>query len=322
MSIILDALRRGRGRQTPEPNPNAAQTDAVLQTLGYGRFNPTTPFNRIKRVLAIARARHRLGDCAVGRGHLDHSGVLVARVAARGCERASNARRQHPASAGTALPRRPGAPIAPAVRTLCRRARRREPPVAPDAPAPAQPRAPTRARATVAPPAAASRSSRTPSRPSHPSHLCTRSRGRAEFHARQCAAAAPTAPTGAPSRTRCQRRPARAAHGHDRRRSFQPRHDVSAARRVRERARQLPAGAAARRSQRRSAQQSRRPLSRQGTVRRCHPAFSAGDRHQPRLRARAQQSRRRVSESAEARYGRHPVSRGARASIRRTSSRW
>ena len=43
MSIILDALRRGRGRQTPEPNPNAAQTDAVLQTLGYGKFNPDHP---------------------------------------------------------------------------------------------------------------------------------------------------------------------------------------------------------------------------------------------------------------------------------------
>src|SRR5687768_15075647 len=53
MSIILDALRRGRGRPTPVPNPNAAQTDAVLQTLGYGRFNPATPLNRIKRLLGI-----------------------------------------------------------------------------------------------------------------------------------------------------------------------------------------------------------------------------------------------------------------------------
>ena len=38
MSIILDALRRGRARPPPGPNPNAAQTDAVLQTLGYGRL--------------------------------------------------------------------------------------------------------------------------------------------------------------------------------------------------------------------------------------------------------------------------------------------
>ena len=51
MSIILDALRRGRESQGPAPNPNASQTDAVLQTLGYGRSNPTTPLNRVKRVL-------------------------------------------------------------------------------------------------------------------------------------------------------------------------------------------------------------------------------------------------------------------------------
>src|SRR5688500_10015750 len=53
MSIILDALRRGRGRSAPGPNPNAAQTDAVLHTLGYGRFNPSTPFNRLKRLLGF-----------------------------------------------------------------------------------------------------------------------------------------------------------------------------------------------------------------------------------------------------------------------------
>ncbi len=52
MSIILDALRRERGQQTPGPNPNAAQTDAVLHTLGYGRFKPNTPLNRLKRVVA------------------------------------------------------------------------------------------------------------------------------------------------------------------------------------------------------------------------------------------------------------------------------
>jgi Tfp pilus assembly protein PilF len=53
MSIILDALRRGRGAQAPGPNPNAAQTDAVLQTLGYGRFSPATPLNRLKRALVV-----------------------------------------------------------------------------------------------------------------------------------------------------------------------------------------------------------------------------------------------------------------------------
>ncbi len=50
MSIILDALRRG-DRQDVAPNPNASQTDAVLQTLGYGRFNRTAPLNRAKRIL-------------------------------------------------------------------------------------------------------------------------------------------------------------------------------------------------------------------------------------------------------------------------------
>jgi len=53
MSTILDALRRGRSAPPPGPNPNAAQTDAVLQTLGYGRFNPTAPLNRLKRVLVL-----------------------------------------------------------------------------------------------------------------------------------------------------------------------------------------------------------------------------------------------------------------------------
>ena len=50
MSIILDALRRGRGRATPRP-ATSAQTDAVLQTLGYGRLSPTSPSNRLKRLL-------------------------------------------------------------------------------------------------------------------------------------------------------------------------------------------------------------------------------------------------------------------------------
>src|SRR4029450_4011157 len=52
MSIILDALRRGRGRETPRPNANAAQTDAVLATLGYAKFSPTSPLNRLRRLTA------------------------------------------------------------------------------------------------------------------------------------------------------------------------------------------------------------------------------------------------------------------------------
>ena len=57
MSIILDALRGGRGKQPTGPGPNAAQADAVLQTLGYGRFSPAAPMNRLRRafvLLAIA----------------------------------------------------------------------------------------------------------------------------------------------------------------------------------------------------------------------------------------------------------------------------
>jgi hypothetical protein len=52
MSIILDALRRGRRTQAPAPNPNAAQTEVVLQTFGYGRFNATTRLHRLNRILA------------------------------------------------------------------------------------------------------------------------------------------------------------------------------------------------------------------------------------------------------------------------------
>jgi tetratricopeptide (TPR) repeat protein len=54
MSIILDALRRGRGEQQPAPDRTASQTDAVLQTLGYRPLNPATPFNRLKRMLTYA----------------------------------------------------------------------------------------------------------------------------------------------------------------------------------------------------------------------------------------------------------------------------
>src|SRR5438552_17890465 len=50
MSLILDALRGARARPTPQPSSNAAQTDAVLQTLGYGRFSGTSRFSRIKRL--------------------------------------------------------------------------------------------------------------------------------------------------------------------------------------------------------------------------------------------------------------------------------
>ena len=57
MSLILDALRGGRPRATPRPsNANAAQTDAVLQTLGYGHFRTVSVINRIKRLFVYLLA--------------------------------------------------------------------------------------------------------------------------------------------------------------------------------------------------------------------------------------------------------------------------
>src|SRR5258706_1235866 len=52
MSLILDALRGGRPRATPPPSSNAAQTDAVLHTLGYSRFRSTSPSNKIRRLVS------------------------------------------------------------------------------------------------------------------------------------------------------------------------------------------------------------------------------------------------------------------------------
>jgi tetratricopeptide (TPR) repeat protein len=52
MSIILDALRKGRGRQTTRVASSAAQTDAVLQTLGYARVNQVSRFKRVMRIAA------------------------------------------------------------------------------------------------------------------------------------------------------------------------------------------------------------------------------------------------------------------------------
>ena len=51
MSIILDALRGGRTPETGPKKSNPAQTDAVLATLGYGRFSPSSPLNKLKRAI-------------------------------------------------------------------------------------------------------------------------------------------------------------------------------------------------------------------------------------------------------------------------------
>ena len=53
MSIILDALRRGSGERAPAP-ARAAQTDAVLQTLGGSR--PADGRNPLVRTLWLVSA--------------------------------------------------------------------------------------------------------------------------------------------------------------------------------------------------------------------------------------------------------------------------
>jgi hypothetical protein len=53
MSLILDALRGGTPRATPRPKSNAAQTDAVLQTLGYTPLGAAAPIHRARRVMVI-----------------------------------------------------------------------------------------------------------------------------------------------------------------------------------------------------------------------------------------------------------------------------
>jgi hypothetical protein len=53
MSIVLDALRRGRSRHNPEP-VHPSRTNAVLQTLGRRRMSDRTPLARVVVWLAVA----------------------------------------------------------------------------------------------------------------------------------------------------------------------------------------------------------------------------------------------------------------------------
>jgi tetratricopeptide (TPR) repeat protein len=52
MSLVLDALRRGRGREKTRQASSAAHTDAVLRTLGYARVNQASRLKRVTRVAA------------------------------------------------------------------------------------------------------------------------------------------------------------------------------------------------------------------------------------------------------------------------------
>jgi tetratricopeptide (TPR) repeat protein len=56
MSIVLDALQRGRGKQVDTHAASAAQADAVLRTMGYGRIHQVSRLKQISRVGAALAA--------------------------------------------------------------------------------------------------------------------------------------------------------------------------------------------------------------------------------------------------------------------------
>lgn len=56
MSIVLDALRRGRGSQAAKPSRKSAQPDAVLHTLGYRQAGQASPLSQVPRIVAALAA--------------------------------------------------------------------------------------------------------------------------------------------------------------------------------------------------------------------------------------------------------------------------
>lgn len=56
MSIVLDALRRGRGPREAQRNGKPAHADAVLHTLGYRQAGPASPLSHVPRVAAVLAA--------------------------------------------------------------------------------------------------------------------------------------------------------------------------------------------------------------------------------------------------------------------------
>jgi hypothetical protein len=56
MSIVLDALRRGRGSQAAGPSRKSDQTDAVLHTLGYRQAGEASPLSQFPRIVAVLAA--------------------------------------------------------------------------------------------------------------------------------------------------------------------------------------------------------------------------------------------------------------------------
>lgn len=61
MSIVLDALQRGRGKPTGSHASSAAQTEAVLRTMGYGRVNQASRLKRATRIAAALAAGVAVG---------------------------------------------------------------------------------------------------------------------------------------------------------------------------------------------------------------------------------------------------------------------
>lgn len=135
MSQILDTLRRGRTREAPRPKPKGAQTDAVLQTFGYGRPTQTSAEGRFSRPLKtllvtvaaaialwlIGWALPRLlwpasGRDAAAPGAVGPSGLPVVPSARNRTEsaRVADERVNAPASTGpVSLPEQPVVPVVP-----------------------------------------------------------------------------------------------------------------------------------------------------------------------------------------------------------------
>ena len=297
MSIILDALRRGRGRRRLGPSPNAAQTDAVLQTLGYGRFNPASPINRLKRALAPRRIRYPVAVVLWVAVIWMTAHVPLARRAVRTTR--SDARPCTAAPAPTSDRKRTDAPQATTQPPTHSAARcRTQAPAAADACHTCRRTRITRTRrtqrtyapATHAPGAIRVQTSRRVGLPtSAPIAPAARRRTAMSTSAARSAA---TVTTGDDhfSRAMMYQRLGDFENALVSYRQVLQRDDLNV-----------------------EAHNNLGVLYRdKGLFDDAIKAVSAGDRHQPRLRARAQQSRRRLSQSAEVRHGRFAISRGAR----------
>jgi Tfp pilus assembly protein PilF len=188
VSIILDALRRGRVRPTPAGKQHPAQADAVLQTLGYGRrFKSASPVSRFKRSSGLVIGAVLLvlalwgGAIWVRHKYFGPASAPEHRAAARQVAPVSSDAAQAPSTAAPIVPRAPVAPVA----------RGRSAPVASTFAA-------KDAASTFAPRATADKTADKPNAliaPFTPAEIVQNSRRPAVPQS------VPTAPSGAPSRT-------------------------------------------------------------------------------------------------------------------------